>query len=110
MTRKDIGRHMSRKFDITISDAEWMVDAVMASLVDGLMEKNSIYMSGLGTLKPYFKKPTRFRHPTKGDIRVRPGSFIIKFSAARTLIRDLNAKYGDEFGDEPVETDLEEDE
>lgn len=107
MTRKDIGRYMARKFDITISDAEWMVDAVMAALVDGLMEKNSIYMSGLGTLKPYFKKPARFRHPTKGDIRVRPGSFIIKFSAARTLIRDLNEKYGTDFGEEPDTGDAE---
>ena len=107
MTRKDLSRRMARNYDITISDAAWMVEAVLDTVAESLMDKESIYMSNLGTLKPYFKKPQKFRHPSTGETRVRPGTFIIKFAAAKSLLNEMNERYGasapDDISNEGIE-------
>ena len=92
LLEQTIARHFKRDTDIVFNADEmagWFLRVFLIILRRLLVDDISVNLLNIGTLAPYIKKATRYRHPETGDLRTTKPKRIIRFIASSKLKKDL---------------------
>ena len=93
MTKKEFTDAVVAKAGVEVkkADAQKMVDAVIAVVVDELKAGNKVTLNGLGILETVDKPAREIRNPRTGEKSMSAPCKAAKFKAAKALKDTLNA-------------------
>jgi nucleoid DNA-binding protein len=57
-----------------------------------LVQGHPVALTNIGTLEPFLKKPTRYRHPETGEMATTPRRKHVRFILSPSLKGDLRRK------------------
>jgi DNA-binding protein HU-beta len=87
MTKSELIRSVAEKADLTRDEAARAVNAMCATITEGLADGERVALSGFGTFNVHPTAPRVIRHPRTGSlIRVGAGQRV-SFRPARSLKR-----------------------
>ena len=66
------------------------IDAVFASIAEGLKEGKEVRLSGVGTLLTEHKHPSKKYNPSKGESFTYPEHTKVKFRRSKALHHEIN--------------------
>lgn len=77
---------------VAMNDAQWMVDAVLCSLIREIVERENVRLTGFGSLKVRAYGERKARNPQNGETIVVPPRKAVKFSPGAALARYVDGE------------------
>jgi DNA-binding protein HU-beta len=89
MTKEDLIGKVADLLDVTAKDARPYVDAVVKTMSDALITRESITLRGLGSFQIAERKPKKVRDIKRGVSFTSPAGKRVKFIPARIIKKEL---------------------
>lgn len=88
--KSSLADRVARKLGVGYLDAQDMVDAVLSGLVEEMMEKGAVLVTGFGTLSVVPVTERTARNPQTGEKVVVPARNKVRFTPGAALNRHVN--------------------
>jgi DNA-binding protein HU-beta len=92
MTKFDLVQATSKKFKITLSQADDIVSYVYETIVNTIKSGERVIIPGLGVFGVKERKAKKARNPRTGEEVVIPKRKVVVFRAAKSLKEAVNKK------------------
>lgn len=83
--KKDIIRKVREEFDLTIADAERIVDFVLGSIIDETKNTGECGITGFGRFKTSLHAEKKGRNPRTGEALLIPSRKSVKFQPGKNF-------------------------
>ena len=89
VTQSAFEKVLIQEFGLKTKEATAVWRSLHGLISESLLQGVSVKLTGVGTLEPYDKKSTQYRHPTTGAVRKAPSRRHIRFILAPKLREKL---------------------
>lgn len=89
LTRKEIEGFLARKTRISEEAAQAVWRLLLSHMRRALVRGRPVALTNVGTLEPFVKAPTRYRHPGTGEMATTPRRKHVRFILSPSLKNDL---------------------
>lgn len=85
MNKAALVQHLSDKFNISKAEAERIIEALVAAILDTLKRGDEVAIPDLGKFRVKDRAARTARNPRTGEMVKVPATRAVKFSAAKSL-------------------------
>jgi len=89
---REIEEYLCVTFGIQKPAATRVWDAILERLRGSLLQGRPVTLTNIGTIEPYTKKESTFRHPTTGKLEKVPARRYVRFLLSPSLKTELRAE------------------
>ena len=89
LTRSEIEAFLEKKAKIPKPVAQGLWRLLLLRMRKALLKGHPVALTNIGTLEPFVKQPTRYRHPETGEMQVTPRRRHVRFVLSPSLKDDL---------------------
>lgn len=90
--RESLTERVAARVGVSCAEAQRMVDAVLGSAIEELVEKGSFLVTGLGSMKVVAMPERMARNPQNGEKVTVPKRRVVKFTPGASLTRYVNGE------------------
>ena len=90
MNKREFSRVVAEENGMTYQDSTWATNAVFNTLKNLLKTQDKVSLYGFGTFRVVERKEKTFRHPTTGEVSVRPPYRGVKFTPSEPMVDEIN--------------------
>ena len=90
MNKSEFARQVAERNNLTYQDAAYATDAVFDTLAQVIVEDEKVSLQNLGVFLRVERAAKRFRHPTTGELKVRPSVATLKFIPSPKVVEAIN--------------------
>lgn len=91
MTKRELVADVAERTGYSKSHCNDMVDAVLDSMGDALVNDSEVILRGFGSFRQKLRSARTGRHPKTGEVLEIPEKLKIEFNPAKAILDDLNA-------------------
>ena len=91
MNEKQLAEKLATKLDISQAEAKRTMEAVKATITDGIIQDGGVQIVGLGTFNVKERRARSGRNPKTGEAIWIEAKKVVKFSPWKNLREGLNA-------------------
>ncbi len=89
LNRRDIEEFLANKAGIPEEAAQALWRLLLSRIRRALVRGSPVALTNIGTLEPFIRKPTQYRHPATGEIETAPRRRHVRFVLSPSLVDDL---------------------
>ncbi len=90
MNKKDLIKSISETALVSQSNASTILDALLATIAEGLAKGESVTLVGFGTFSPISRKARTMRNPANGKAVEVAEKNVVKFKPGKKLLGIIN--------------------
>jgi nucleoid DNA-binding protein len=84
--------YLSKKLKLDGDEAQSLWALILDKIRGTLRKGKPVALTNIGTLEPFMKKPTRYRHPETGEMQDTPRRKHVRFVLSPSLKSALRSK------------------
>jgi nucleoid DNA-binding protein len=92
MIKKDLAKELAERMDISLFNAEHIIERVLRNMTYALRKKDKIVISNFGSFQIVKRNAKAVRNPRTHEMITVPEYNKIIFSASEYLIKELNTE------------------
>ena len=92
LTGQDLEEFVAEITGLEASVARELWRQMLKKIRESLVEGQAVNMTNIGTLEPYDKKPTQYRHPDTGELQTAKGRKHVRFIVSVGLKEAMNRR------------------